>query len=407
MASTPDETRDDLKRRACQAVDALADTLLHVSHEIHANPELSFEEHDACALLVATLEQAGLDVGAGAFGLPTAFSADFGGGGKGQNGSEAGCVALLAEYDALPEIGHACGHNIIATASVGAGLALHALGDDLPGRIRILGTPAEERGGGKELMARQGAFEGVDAAMMVHPAGVNLVDMPSIAVADVEVVYRGVAAHASAMPERGRNALDGLVLAYQSLGALRQHIRPTERIHGIITDGGQAPNIVPERAAGRFYVRARNAKDLAPLKERVIACFQAGAAATGTEVELSWSPVDYEAIRFNEPLAVAFRENAESLGREFVPLDALPSRFAGSTDMGNVSQRVPSIHPMIASAPPHCTIHNREFAVHAGAAIGDAAALDGAKALAMTAIDFLCDDDLRARSRSIFEASAE
>ena len=209
------------------------------------------------------------------------------------------------------------------------------------------------------------------------------------------------------MPERGRNALDGLVFAYQAIGALRQHIRPTERIHGIITDGGQAPNIVPERAAGRFYVRARNAKELEPLKERVRACFRAGAEATGTEVELHWSDVDYLAIRFNEPLAAAFQANAEQLGREFIPLDRMPSRFAGSTDMGNVSHRVPSIHPMIAAAPPHCVIHNAEFAVHAGSEIGDTAALDGAKALAMTALDFLCDSDLRGRTRNIFEAFSE
>jgi metal-dependent amidase/aminoacylase/carboxypeptidase family protein len=236
---------------------------------------------------------------------------------------------------------------------------------------------------------------------------VNLVDMPSIAVGEVEAVYRGVAAHASAMPERGRNALDGLVLAYQAIGALRQHIRPSERLHGIITDGGQAPNIVPERAAGRFYVRARNEKELAPLKERVEACFRAGAEASGTEVELHWTPVDYLAIRFNGPLAEAFQTNAERLGREFVPLDKVPSRFAGSTDMGNVSHRVPSIHPMIAAAPPHCTIHNAEFAVHAGSEIGDRAALDGAKALAMTALDYLCDADLRERTRNVFEAFSE
>lgn len=393
---------DDLKRSVCEAVDEMAQQLLDVSHAIHANPELSFEEREACKLLVSTLEKAGLEVEPGAYGLETAFATGFGGA-----GSEAGCVALVAEYDALPQIGHACGHNIIATASLGAGLALHALGARLPGRVRILGTPAEERGGGKELMARQGAFEGVDAAMMVHPAGVNLVDMPSIAVGDVTAVYRGTAAHASAMPERGRNALDGLVIAYQAIGALRQHIHPSERIHGIITDGGQAPNIVPERAAGRFYVRARNERELAPLKERVVACFRAGAEATGTEVELEWSPVDYLAIRFNEPLAACYKANAERLGREFVPLDAMPARFAGSTDMGNVSHRVPSIHPMIAAAPPHCTIHNAEFAVHAGGALGDAAALDGAKALAMTALDFLCDADLRERTRNIFEAFAE
>jgi amidohydrolase len=393
---------EDLKQRVCEAVDALSDTLLAVSHEIHANPELAFEEHAASALLVSTLEQAGLDVEPGAYGLETAFSTDFG-----SQPAGAGSVALVAEYDALPQIGHACGHNIIATASVGAGLALATLGEALPGRVRILGTPAEERGGGKELMAREGAFEGIDSALMIHPAGVNLVDMPSIAVGEVNVAYKGVAAHASAMPERGRNALDALVLAYQSISALRQHIKPTERLHGIITDGGQAPNIVPERAAGRFYVRASNAKELEPLKERVVACFRAGAEATGTEVSIDWSPVDYLAIRFNEPLASAFQQNAERLGREFVPLDAIPSRFAGSTDMGNVSHRVPSIHPMLAAAPPHCAIHNAEFAEHAGAAIGDAAALDGAKALAMTALDFLCDAELRERTRSIFEAFAE
>ena len=396
------DSLEDLKRRVCDAVDQLSETLLHVSHTVPANPELAFEEHEACNLLVSTLEAAGLDVEPGAYGLETAFAADFG---EKREGNA--CVALVAEYDALPEIGHACGHNIIATASVGAGLALQTLGDRLPGRIRILGTPAEERGGGKELMARQGAFEGIDAAMMIHPAGVNLVDMPSIAVSDVEVTYKGVAAHASAMPERGRNALDGLVFAYQAIGALRQHIRPSERIHGIITDGGQAPNIVPERAVGRFFVRARNAKELEPLKERVVGCFRAGAEATGTEVQLDWSPVDYLAIRFNAPLAESFQKNAESLGRDFVPIDQLSSRFAGSTDMGNVSHRVPSIHPMIAAAPPHCTIHNAEFAVHAGAEIGDAAALDGAKALAMTALDFLSDPDLRERSRNIFEDFSE
>jgi len=396
------DSLEDLKRSVCDAVDEIEATLLEVSHAVHANPELSFQEHEACRLLVSTLEAAGLAVEPGAYGLQTAFSSDFGPG-----DGETPCVALLAEYDALPEIGHACGHNIIATASVGAGLALRALGDRLPGRVRILGTPAEERGGGKELMARQGAFEGIDAAMMIHPAGVNLVDMPSIAVGEVEARFQGVAAHASAMPERGRNALDGLVFAYQAIGALRQHIRATERIHGIITDGGQAPNIVPETAVGRFYVRARNEKELAPLKERVANCFRAGAEASGTEVELKWSPVDYLAIRFNAPLAECFQKNAESLGREFVPMSQIASRFAGSTDMGNVSHRVPSIHPMLAAAPPHCTIHNAEFAQHAGAPIGDAAALDGAKALAMTALDYLSDAALRERTRNIFEAFSE
>lgn len=387
-----------LKRRVCEAVDAMQPDLLRLSRAIHDRPELSFEEHAAQQLCVDAVRKAGLEALAGAYGLETAFAAEFGAGGA--------CVAVLAEYDALPEMGHGCGHNLIAAAGVGAGLALASLGAALPGRVRLLGTPAEERGCGKELMARRGALEGVDAALMIHPASVNLVTMPCVCLAELDVVYRGRAAHAAAMPERGVNALDALVIAYQGVAALRQHIRPTERIHGIITDGGQAPNVVPERATGRFYVRAASADDLAALKRRVEGCFQAGAAATGAALELAWGAADYLDIRFNEPLASAFRANAESLGRVFFPIDKLPAGLQGSTDMGNVSQRVPSIHPMLAAAPVHCTIHNAEFAVWAVSEMGEAAALDGAKALAMTALDFLSDVGLRARARSAFEAGA-
>ncbi|MEE9609411.1 MAG: M20 family metallopeptidase [Myxococcota bacterium] len=388
---------ETLKREVCASVDAMRGDLLRLSRAIHAKPELSFEEHEAAALLTQTLRDAGLEVTSGAHGLETAFAAEF--------GSDSPCVALLAEYDALPGIGHACGHNLIAAASVGAGLALAALAERLPGRVRLLGTPAEERGGGKELMARQGALDGVDAALMMHPAGVNLVSMPCIAIGEVDVRYTGRAAHAAAMPERGINALDALIVAYQSIAALRQHIRSTERIHGIVTDGGAAPNIVPERAAGRFFVRAANADELEPLKRRVEGCFRAGASATGAEVEIEWAPVDYLDFRFNAPLAQAFRANAETLGREFFPFDKIPASIQGSTDMGNVSHRVPSIHPMLAAAPLHCTIHNAEFEKWAGSEMGDAAALDGAKALAMTALDFFCDAELRRGARAAFEAA--
>jgi amidohydrolase len=386
------------KQRLCEAVDAMRDELLRISRAIHANPELAFEEHAAQALLVDAIRKAGLAVEAGAYGLETAFAAEF--------GAEGPCVAVLAEYDALPEIGHGCGHNLIAAAGVGAGLALASLGRELPGRVRLLGTPAEERGCGKELMARHGALDGVDAALMIHPASVNLVTMPCVCLAELDVTYHGRSAHAAAMPERGVNALDALVLAYQGIAALRQHIRVTERIHGIITDGGQAPNVVPERAAGRFYVRAATQVELEPLKRRVEGCFQAGAAATGARLELQWGAADYLDIRFNDPLASAFRANAESLGRTFFPMDKLPAGLQGSTDMGNVSHRIPSIHPMLAAAPLHCTIHNSEFAVWAGSEMGDAAALDGAKALAMTALDFLSDAGLRARAKSAFESGA-
>jgi len=385
------------KRSVCEAVERMRLDLVRISREIHARPELAFEERFASALLVQTLRDAGLEVTTGAYGLPTAFAAEFGAPGG-------PCVAVLAEYDALPEIGHACGHNLIATAAIGAGIALAALGPRLPGRVRVLGTPAEEHGCGKELMAREGAFAGVDAAMMIHPSSINLVNMPCVCMAEVDVVYRGQSAHAAAMPERGINALDALVLAYQGIAALRQHIRTTERIHGIFTDGGQAPNVVPERAAGRFYVRAATRPELEALKPRVEGCFRAGAAATGAELELSWGAADYLEIRYNEPLASAFRTNAEQLGREFFPYEKLPPGLQGSTDMGNVSQRVPSIHPMLAAAPPHCTIHNPEFTKWAGSEMGDAAAIDGAKALAMTALDYLADPELRERTRALFEA---
>lgn len=387
-----------LKDRVCSWVDARAGDLLEVSHQIHAKPELAFNEHAACDLLVGTLRKAGLEVDTPAGGLDTAFSTTFG-------RDSGACVALLAEYDALPEIGHACGHNLIATAALGAGLALASLEADLPGRVRVMGTPAEEGGGGKEIMLRAGAFEGVDCALMIHPAGFNLGAMPCICKTDVEVTYRGRAAHAAASPERGINALDALVMAYQAIAQLRQHIRPDERIHGIITNGGQAPNIVPEVAAGTFYVRSPYQKGLERLRKRVEACFEAGAQATGAELELTWSDVDYLDLRSNAPLEDAFQANAESLGREFVPTDQLPPMMAGSTDMGNVSHQFPSIHPMLAAAPINISIHNRAFADYAGGEMGDLAALDGAKSLAMTALDFLHDPELRERTRNVFEHS--
>ena len=378
-------------------IDSLSDTLLSVSHEIHANPELAFQEHQAAALLCDTLEAHDLSTDRGVFTLETAFEATLPTRGGGPT------VAILAEYDALPGIGHSCGHNLIATAALGATLGLQAVAGSLPGQIRLLGTPAEEKGGGKELMARAGAFEGVDAAMMIHPAGVNLSTMPCICVAEVEVVYHGRSAHASAMPHRGVNALDGLLLAYQAISNLRQHIRDNERIHGIITEGGQAPNIVPDRAVGNFYVRATDENSLAKLKPRVQACFEAGAKGSGSEVEVIWANVDYLDLNTNWPLAERFQAHGEALGREFLALKDLGG--AGSTDMGNVSYRVPSIHPMLASAPANVVIHNPEFAKWAGSEMGDAAALDGAKALALTTAEFLLDSALQTDVKKAFDVS--
>ena len=377
-------------------IDALADELIAVSRAIHANPELAFQERFACELLCRTLTDHDLPVASGVYTLETAFESTF-------SGSAGPTVALLAEYDALPGIGHACGHNLIATAALGATLALLAVRERLPGTVKLLGTPAEEKGGGKALMARAGAFEGIDAALMIHPAGVNLTTMPCICVSEVEVVYHGRAAHASAMPHKGVNALDGLLLAYQAISNLRQHIRDQERIHGIVTDGGQAPNIVPARAAGEFYVRAMNERDLAALKPRVQACFEAGARASGCEVEIRWADVDYLDLNTNWPLAESFRRHGEALGREFLAPEKLGG--AGSTDMGNVSYLVPSIHPMLACAPPNVVIHNPEFAGYAGSESGDLAALDGAKCLALTAAEFLLDGKLQHDARKAFQIS--
>jgi amidohydrolase len=391
---------DALKREVCGAIDALRTELVSVSHAIHANPELAFEEKFAANLLAKTVESHDLAVERGAYKVDTAYASEFG-------PANAPAMSILSEYDALPGIGHACGHNIIATAGLGAALGLSKLGPKLAGRVRYLGTPAEERGGGKEVMAQHGAFDGVDASMMVHPAGFDMVTMPCIALAEVEVIYHGRAAHASAMPFRGLNALDGLITAYQTVAQLRQHIQQTERIHGIVTEGGLAPNIVPERAAGRFYVRARDGVALAALKKRVQACFEAGALASGTRLETQWGRVDCLDLKTNWPMAHAYETNAKALGRELLDPSTLPPGLAGSTDMGNVSHRVPSIHPMIQVSPPSVVIHNAEFATYAKSERGDKAIVDGAKALAMTTLDFFADADLRAAAKADFAKSRD
>ena len=380
-------------------IDEVSEELISASHAIHANPELAFKEFFACDTLTNALEHHDIKTEKAVYSLKTSFEA------KLNPDNDGPRVAILAEYDALPGIGHACGHNIIATSALGATLGLSAVAQELEGSIRLIGTPAEEKGGGKELMARNGAFEGIDAAMMIHPAGTNLASMPCICVAEVEVIYHGKSSHASAMPHKGINALDGLLLAYQAISNLRQHIRSTERIHGIITEGGSAPNIVPDRSVGQFYVRAADEKELAQLKPRVQSCFEAGAKGSGCEVEINWANVDYLDLNTNWPLAELFQEHAESLGREFIPYEEAVKFGAGSTDMGNVSHRLPSIHPMLAVAPPNVVIHNPEFAKWAASEKGDAAVIDGAKALALTAADFLLSTELQKRAKTAYKVS--
>lgn len=389
---------ESLRKDVVAAVDSLQGELIGMSRAIHAEPELSLAEFKAAARLADAVERHEVPVTRAAFGLPTGFIAEFG---------QGPTVAILSEYDALPGIGHACGHNIIAAIGYGAALALSKLGDRLPGAVRYLGTPAEEAHGGKELMARQGAFRGADAAMMIHPANINLMAMPTIAVADVEAVFHGKASHASAAPFLGRNALDAVVTAYTAIAQLRQHIRSGERLHGIITDGGMAPNIVPERAACRFFIRAPDIHQLKALKARVVACFEAGATAAGCRVELDWKDADYLDLKTNWPLAEAFERHARGLGRDFFPMEKIPPGFESSTDMGNVSHRVPSIHPMFAVAPLDVVIHNPEFARWAASEAGDTAVIDGAKSLALTALDIMADGHTLSRMRADFAATAE
>jgi amidohydrolase len=368
----------EAKARVTAAVDERAELLLDVSHQIHAHPELGYEEFFAHDLLTRVLADEGLPVEPHAFGLATAFAA--------RAGSTGPTITVCCEYDALPGIGHACGHNIIAAAGLGAGLAAATIADAAGGRVMILGTPAEEGGGGKVRLIDAGAFDGVDAALMVHPAGGDLTSMNVIAVHRVLVTYHGEAAHAAAFPHKGRNALDAAVLGYVNAAALRQHIRPEERIHGIFTEAGDKPNIVPARAAAEWYVRAADVRRLEALRPRLVACLQAGADAAGCTVDFEWQDPIYADMRDNIPMVELYAANAGTVGRRLLePADSFS--VVGSTDMGNVSYEVPSIHPMIAVSPPHISIHTPEFEGYAGGPEGDAAVLDGAKAMAMTMAD--------------------
>lgn len=384
------------KQRMADEVDRRADLLIEASHQIHQNPELAFEEHFAHDLLSGIIEGEGVPVERHAYGLETAFSA--------RAGTAGPTIAVLCEYDALPGVGHACGHNIIGTAGLGAGLAAAALAEELGGRVVILGTPAEEGGGGKVLMADRGAFDGVDAAMMVHPAGGDLIAMNAIAIQQLFVEYQGVAAHAAAYPHRGRNALDAAVLGYVNVAALRQHIRPTERVHGVFVKGGDKPNIVPREASSHWYVRSPTLRSLEPLKERVLACLQAGADAAGCTMTYSWEEPAYADMSDNATLVDLYRRNAAATGRTLLDPADVPG-VVGSTDMGNVSHLVPSIHPMIAVSPPDVSIHSPEFTAHAASAAGDVAVLDGAKALAMTVVDLWLQPEVMAAASADFAAA--
>ncbi len=380
----------DVKEVAKATVHDNTDGLVGLSHRIHAKPETCFEEVSAAEWTAAALSEAGFAVDTGVADLPTAFVATAGTGPL--------TIGICAEYDALPGVGHACGHNVIAAAAVGAGLALAPLADELGITVKVFGTPAEEGGGGKIIMLNQGVFEGVHAAMMVHPAPMELDNFPCLAVSHIDVHYHGKSAHASAFPELGINAADALTIAQTSIGLLRQHIRPTDRVHGIVTYGGDAPNIVPESTTGKWYIRSRTLAELSELEPRVHKCFEAGALATGCTLAIEEKSPKYSEMTDDVELRGLYRANAEALGRTFVdPRSDASARIAGSTDMANVSLAIPTIHPMLGLGCFPVSNHQPEFAAFCATPTADTAVLDGAAAMAMTVIDAASTDAVRSR----------
>jgi amidohydrolase len=365
--------------------------LIGLSHRIHAHPEIGYEEERASRWLCESLSELGFAVESGIGGLPTAFRA--------RAGSGPLHVAICAEYDALPGIGHACAHNVIAALAVGAGLAAARVADDVGLTVTVIGTPAEEvcEAGGKILLLERGVFDGQHASMMVHPAPMDMVEPPIIAVAGFDVHYTGKEAHASAFPELGINAADALTVAQTAIGLLRQHIRPTDRIHGIVTKGGEAANIVPAHTAAKYMVRARTLDDLGEITAKVFRCFEAGATATGATLEIVGGEKPYAEMHHDGELAALYRRNAEALGRRFQELGQVSERFAGSTDMGNVSLAMPSIHPMIGIDSLPAVNHQPEFTASAATEAADRALYEGALAMAWTAIDAATTPEVRDR----------
>jgi amidohydrolase len=365
--------------------------MLSLSHRIHANPELGFEEEKACAWLCEELSDAGFDVKRGVCDLPTAFVARAGNGPL--------HIAICAEYDSLPEIGHACGHNMIAAMAAGAGIAAAQVANDVGLTISVVGTPAEEVGNasGKIVLLERGAFNGMHAAMMVHPAPVEMLEAHLIAASMFDVHYTGKEAHASAFPEMGINAADALTVAQTSIGLLRQHLRQTDRVHGITTHGGDAPNVVPAHTSARYLVRGENLAELEEVRAKVYRCFEAGALAAGCKLEIRGGDKPYADVRYDHEISLTYKRNAEAIGRKFPELGPAMARLAASTDMGNISYAIPSIHPMIGINSLPAANHQPEFTAHCVTEEADKAVMDGALAMAWTAIEMAGDAAIRNR----------
>jgi amidohydrolase len=384
---------EKLKASVINEIEACRNQLSELSLKIHSNPELGFQEVKAADWLTQYLKENGFSIERGICQLPTAFEASYG------NGRP--FIAILAEYDALPELGHACGHNIIATCAVGAGVASKLAIDRFGGSILVIGTPAEELYGGKIMMADRGLFSNLDIAMIVHPGTSDTATTEALACQTLDVEFFGKAAHAAAQPEQGINALEAMLQSFAAINSLRQHIRSTARIHGIITDGGQAANIVPAHSAGNFIVRAMDDAYLDELKEKVLNCFIGAATASGARLQYKWGETRYAPMRNNLALAQLFARNMQSLGRSIALSDS--ERAFGSTDMGNVSQLVPSIHPFVAIAEQETSTHSPEFALAAASDRGIKGMLDAAKALAMTVADLVANPKTLAKIKEEFE----
>ncbi|MDI9897212.1 M20 family metallopeptidase [Rhodococcus sp. IEGM 1381] len=372
-----------------RALATATDEVVALSHSIHAEPELAFEEHRSVAKILDTLRAHDFEVETAVAGMDTAFTASFGSGDL--------VIGICAEYDALPEIGHACGHNIIAGSAVGAALALAPVADSLGITVRVLGTPAEETGGGKVLMLERGVFDGIGAALMVHPGPFDIVGATSLALADVAVKFTGRAAHASAAPEWGINAGDAVTISQVALGLLRQHLAPGQQFHGIVSDGGAAPNIVPGHAELLYYLRANTTESLEALRTKAFACFEAGALATGCTHEIRTVSPTYAALTPDSWLVAAFRQEIEALGRSPLAPDLEGFRPLGSTDMGNVTNVLPGIHPVVGLDAGGAVTHQPEFAAACVTESADRALRDGALGLARTAARAAADPSTRAR----------
>ncbi len=384
---------DQWKTRIRAAVDELGAQLLATSHDIHAHPELLFKEFRASKRLADELEQGGLKVQRGVGGLETAFRAELDGGAPGPT------LAILAEYDALPGIGHACGHNIIATSALGAGLALARTKQPFAGRVVIIGTPAEEGGGGKILLAEAGVFDDVDASFMLHPSRSDMVRRSSLASSRVELVFHGKASHAAGAPDQGINALEAVIQTFNGVNARRLQMRGDARVHGIITHGGDAVNIIPARASARFSIRARDRAYQRQLVQMLRQAAEAGATVTGARLE--WTETrGYDNTVPNSTIADVMAKNMVALGRAVA--EPAANERMGSTDMGDISQILPAVHAYFAIVPESIANHTPEFAVAAASPEGDRAVLDGAKTLAMTAADLLAESSLLAQAKADF-----